>query len=170
MKKITLMLTIAAMVMVSSCGNGDKGKKGDKSPKKVEIKVQKESYKPGEKDALIVLKAYADKDLKTLKSYAGSAQTMAMTDDYFKTNSNVNNFRKKISGSTGSFQEIRYSEEKVNFEKYYYVTAVFYESPSGQLSAVKLKSADKEKWMLAGFGTAYLKKSEFGEMSLEIPK
>lgn len=167
MKKVALSLTVLITVFLWSCGGGDNGKK---SSKKVEITVQKDTYKTGEKDALIVLKAYADKDLETLKSYAGGMQKKVMDDEYFKTNNNVIGFRKKISESKGSFIEIRYSKDNINFEDFYYVTAVFYESTSGQLTAVKLKSTDKENWKLSGFGTAYLEKQEFNEMSLEIPK
>lgn len=166
MKKVTLVLMVIVMAVLWSCGDSENG---NESSSKVEITVKKDGYKPAEKDALIVLKAYADKDLETLKSYAGGAQKMVMDDEYFKTNSNVNSFRKKISNSKGSFQEIRYYEDEKNFQNYYYATAVFYESPSGQLTAVKLKSTDKKIWKLAGYGTAYLKKQEFSEMSLEIP-
>ena len=166
MKKVALLLTVLITVFLWSCGGGDNGKESSKT---AEIIVQKDTYKTGEKDALIVLKAYADKDLETLKSYAGGMQKMAMDDEYFKTNNNVIGFRKKISESKGSFKEIRYSKDNINFEDYYYVTAVFYESTSGQLTAVQLKSTDKENWKLSGFGTAYVKKQEFSEMSLEIP-
>ena len=167
MKKVTLLLTAIALVTLWSCGgDGSKSEKG--SSDKAEITIQKESYKSGEKDALIVLKAYADKDLETLKSYASGMQKNAMDDEYFKTNSNVNSFRKKISESNGSFKEIRYKKDNINFQDFYYVTAAFYESPSGQLTAVQLKSTDKENWKLSGFGTHYLKKPEFNEMSLEI--
>jgi len=97
-------------------------------------------------------------------------QKMAMDDEYFKTNTNVNGFRKKISHWDGSFKEIRYKKDNINFQDYFYVTATFFESSSGQLTAVQLKSTDKENWKLSGFGTAYIKKQEFGEMSLEIPE
>ena len=167
MKKVTFLLTAIALVTLWSCG-GEGSKSEKDSSEKTAITIQKESYKPGEKDALIVLKAYSDKDLETLKSYAGGMQKMAMDDEYFKTNNNVIGFRKKISESKGSFKEIRYSKDNINFEDYYYVTAVFFESTSGQLTAVQLKSTDKENWKLSGFGTAYVKKQEFSEMSLEI--
>lgn len=169
MKKATFLLTAMALVTLWSCGGGGSNSEKGGSDK-TEITIQKESYKPGEKDALIVLKSYADKDLETLKSYARGMQKSVMDDEYFKTNSNVNSFRKKISESNGSFKEIRYKKDNINFEDYYYVTAAFYESPSGQLTAVQLKSTDKENWKLSGFGTAYIKKQEFGEMSLEIPE
>ncbi|MCK5856025.1 MAG: hypothetical protein KAG64_00965 [Bacteroidales bacterium] len=170
MKKVTLVLAVVVLsVMVWSCGE-DSNKSEKDSSEKVEIIVQKQNYKPGEKDALIVFKAYADKDLETLKSYAGMSQVNVMDSEYFKTNNKVISFRKKINESDGTFKEIRYSKDKINFEDYYYLTAVFYESASGQLTAVKLKSKDKESWKLSGFGTAYLKKPEFNEMSLEIPE
>ena len=117
------------------------------------------------------MKAYADKDLKTLKSYAGGAQKMVMKDEYFESNSNVNDFRKKINKSNGSFLEIRYKKDRINFQDVYYLTAVFYkDTSSGQLVAVKLRSKDKKKWGLSGFGTSYLNKDEFNKLSLEIPK
>lgn len=166
MRKLILLLVILS-VLIWSCG-GDSSKSEKGSSENVAITIQKESYKPGEKDALIVLKAYSDKDLETLKSYAGGAQKMVMDDEYFKTNTNVNSFRKKISHWNGSFKEIRYNKDNINFQDYFYLTAIFYESPSGQLTAVKLKSTDKENWKLSGFGTAYIKKQEFSEMSLEI--
>lgn len=167
MKKAALLLTLIVSVFLWSCGGSENGKE---STKKVKIEVQKDNYKIGEKEALIVLKAYADKDLETLKSYAGGMQKMAMDDEYFKTNTNVNSFREKLSHWNGSFKEIRYNKDNINFQDYYYVTATFYESESGQLTAVQLKSTDKENWKLSGFGTAYLTKQEFSEMNIEIPE
>ena len=158
MKKVTLALALFGMIILWSCGGSEKGKE---SSKKVEIIVEKESYKPGEKDALIVLKAYADNDLETLKSYAGSAQRMVMKDDFFENNG----FIKGITHWNGSFKEIRYYKEETN----YYLNAIVYESSdSDQLTVLKLKSADKKVWKLSGFGTAYPKKDEFNQMSLEI--
>ncbi len=168
MKKVTLSVTVVVLSVLTWSCNGGENK--NESTNKVEVIVQKDNYKPGEKEALIVLKAYADKDIESLKSYAGGAQKMVMDDDYFKSNNNVKNFRKKIGESEGTFQEIKYSKDRINFEDYYYLTAVFYESPSGQLTAVQLKSTDKENWKLSGFGTAYINKQEFSEMSTEIPE
>lgn len=96
---------------------------------------------------------------------------MVMKDEYFESNSNVNDFRKKINKSNGSFLEIRYKKDRINFQDVYYLTAVFYkDTSSGQLVAVKLRSKDKKKWGLSGFGTSYLNKDEFNKLSLEIPK
>lgn len=165
MKQVTLLLTAVILsVFIWSCGGSEEGKE---SLKKVEIIVQKDSYKPGEKDALIVLKAYADNDLETLKSYAGSTQRMVMKDDFFENNS----FIKGITHWNGSFKEIRYYKEEINFQNNYYLNAIVYESPdSDQLTVLKLKSTDKKVWKLSGFGTAYPKKDEFNQMSLEIPE
>ncbi|MEA3496259.1 MAG: hypothetical protein U9R42_09515 [Bacteroidota bacterium] len=168
MQKVTLLVTVVVISVLTWSCNESKNK--NESSNKVEVIVQKDNYKHGEKDALIVLKAYSDKDIETLKSYAGSTQKMVMDDEYFKSNNNVKNFRKKIGESEGTFQEIKYSKDRINFEDYYYLTAVFYESPSGQYSAVQLKSTDKENWKLSGFGTAYISKQEFSEMSTEIPE
>jgi len=50
------------------------------------------------------------------------------------------------------------------------MVAVFYENPeTEQLTAVGLKSLDKEKWKLTGFGTTYLKKEKFADMSAKLP-
>jgi hypothetical protein len=171
MKKSVLSIVVIFSILFCSCGNNkSEQSKSNAKVKKIEISVEKDNYKPGEKDALIVLKAYADEDLETLKSYASGTQKMVMDDEYFKTNKNVISFREKLSYWNGSFKEVRYYEEEKNFQNYYYATAVFYESTSGQYTAVKLKSTDKENWKLAGFGTAYLKNQEFSEMSLEIPE
>ena len=164
MKKVTLALALFGVIILWSCGGSEEGKE---SSTKVEIIVQKDSYKPGEKDALIVLKAYADNDLETLKSYAGSTQRMVMKDDFFENNS----FIKGITHWNGSFKEIRYYKEEINFKNNYYLNAIVYESPdSDQLTVLKLKSADKKLWKLSGFGTAFPKKDEFNQMSLEIPE
>jgi len=64
MKKVTFLLTGIALVTLWSCG-GEGSKSEKDSSEKTAITIQKESYKPGEKDALIVLKAYSDKDLET---------------------------------------------------------------------------------------------------------
>jgi hypothetical protein len=165
MKIKIIFITVVALTIFSSCGNNK-----TQPAKKVEISIEKDSYKPGEKDALIVLKAYADEDLETLKSYAGWAQKNVMDEEYFKTNSNVNSFREKIASWNGSFDEIRYYKDEINFQEFYYLVAVFYENPeTEQLTAVGLKSLDKEKWKLTGFGTAYLKKDKFTDMSAVLP-
>ncbi len=165
MKQVTLLLTAVILsIFTWSCGGSEEGKE---SSKKVEIIVQKDSYKPGEKDALIVLKAYADNDFETLKSYAASTQRMVIKDDFFEDNS----FIKGITQWTGSFKEIRYYKEKSNSGNKYYLNAIVYESPdSDQLTVLKLKSADKKVWKLSGFGTAFSKKDEFNQMSLELPE
>jgi len=164
MKINIILLSALALLIICSCSNNKK------QPKKVEISIEKDTYKPGEKDALIVLKAYADEDLETLKSYAGFAQTNVMDEEYFKTNSNVSSFREKITAWNGSFDEIRYYKDEINFQVLYYMVAVFYENPeTEQLTAVGLKSLDKKKWKLSGFGTTYLKKEKFANMSTELP-
>ncbi|MFP4522889.1 MAG: hypothetical protein ACLFQK_12165 [Fibrobacterota bacterium] len=168
MKKTTIITIILTLLITASCGKKEEGAGGKSGMP--EIKVEKENYKPGEKDALIVLKAYAEKDLETLKSYAGMIQQNVMDEDYFKTNENVINFREKISKSSGEFTDLRYYEEEKNFQNHYYLTAVFFESPSGQLTGVKLKSKDKNEWKLAGFGTTYIKKDKYAELSSEIPE
>jgi len=169
--KNTLVLLIAiTTILLSSCGGNKQDGKTTKV-KNVEISVEKDSYKPGEKDALIILKAYADKDLETLKSYAGFAQTNVMDEDYFKTNSNVSSFREKIASWNGSFDEIRYYEDDINFQHVYFMVAVFHENPeTEQLTAVSLKSLDKEKWKMSGFATKYIKKEKLAEMSTELPE
>ena len=161
MKKVTLLVAVVVLsAMVWSCGGDGEGKE---SSKKVEIIVQKDSYKPGEKDALIVLKAYADNDFEMLKSYAGGFQKMVIKGDFFEDNS----FIKGIANWNGSFKEIRYNKE----DNKYYLNAIVYENPdSDQLTVLELKSADKEVWKLSGFGSAFPKKDEFNQMSLEIPK
>ena len=164
--KINIISILAiALLIICSCGNNN-----TQQAKKVEISIEKDKYKPGEKDALIVLKAYADEDLETLKSYAGFAQTNVMDEEYFKTNSNVSSFREKITAWNGSFNEIRYYKDEINFQVLYYMVAVFYENPETEkLTAVGLKSLDKKKWKLTGFGTTYLTKEKFADMSTELP-
>lgn len=174
MKKSVLSIVVIFSILFCSCGNNksEQSKSDAKSTKvkKIEIKVEKDSYKSGEKDALIVLKAYADKDLETLKSYAGSTQKMVMDEEYFKTNDNVLKFREKIDNWEGSFKEIRYYKDEINFQEYYYINAIVYENPeSDQLTAIALKSTDKTEWKLSGFGIAYPKKQEFAEMYVELP-
>jgi len=168
MKKLTILAVLIISVFVASCGNNK-----TKQAKKVEISIAKENYQPGEKDALIVLKAYADEDLETLKSYAGYAQRLQMNsqgEEYFKTFRDVSEFREKISAWSGSFDKIRYYKDEINFQEFYYLVAVFYEDPeTGRLTAVSLKSLDKEKWGLTGFGTTNLKKETFADMSTELP-
>jgi uncharacterized membrane protein len=166
--KINIISILAiALLIICSCDNN---KTKTQQARNVEISIEKDTYKPGEKDALIVLKAYADKDLETLKSYAGFAQTNVMDEEYFKTNSNVSSFREKIAGWNGSFDEIRYYKDEINFQVFYYMVAVFYENPETEkLTAVGLKSLDKKKWKLSGFGTTYLKKEKFANMSTELP-
>ena len=160
-----LSAVIIALIFFYSCGDNK-----NQQTEKVDVSIEKDTYQPGEKDALIVLKAYADKDLETLKSYAGFAQTNVMDEEYFKTNSNVNSFREKITAWNGSFDEIRYYKDEINFQILYYMVAVFYENPETEkLTAVGLKSLDKEKWKLTGFGTTYLKKEKFADMSIELP-
>jgi len=157
-------LTLILSAFLWSCGGSEKG---NESSKKAEIIVEKDSYKPGEKDALIVLKAYADNDFETLKPYAGGFQRMVMKDDFFENN----NFIEGIAHWNGSFKEIRYYTEEVNFKNNYYLNAIVYESPdSDQLTVLALKSADKKVWKLSGFGSAYPTKDEFKQMSLEIPE
>ena len=160
MKIVTLTMSVLVLIAFGSCTGSET------NSVKVDIVVKKDSYKTGEKDALIVLKAYADKDLETLKSYAGGAQKMVMDETYFD---GQESFMEGIENWTGSFNQIRYDAEEINFQHFYYITAVFYESPTGQLTAIKLKSLDKEKWKLSGFGKAFIKKEEFNKMSKEIP-
>ena len=169
MKNIFLWTIAIVTLLFSSCGGNKQNNESAKN-EKVNISVEKESYKPGEKEALIVLKAYADKDLETLKTYAGGAQKMVLDETDFKDNSNVIGFREKISNWDGAFKEIRYYEDEINFQEFVYAVAAFYESPSGQITAVELRSTDKNEWKMAGFGTKYIKKAEFEELSTELPE
>jgi hypothetical protein len=168
--KQTFLLAIAiASLSLSSCGGNKETK--ETTSKKVEITVEKDSYKPAEKAALIVLKAYADEDLETLKSYASGSTKMALDKSYFSENGNVASFKEKIDANwKGSFTDIRYYEDEVNFQHYYYAIATFYESPSGQITGVALKSEDKENWKMSGFGTKHIKKEEFEALSTEMPE
>ncbi|MDZ7821583.1 MAG: hypothetical protein U5N26_07085 [Candidatus Marinimicrobia bacterium] len=101
-----------------------------------------------EKDALIVLKAYADEDLETLKSYAGFAQTNVMDEDYFKTNSIVSSLRKKIPAWKGSFDEIRYYKNEINFQVLYYMVAVLVEKNDVWMTGRKYMNLETESEML----------------------
>ncbi|MFO7889942.1 MAG: hypothetical protein R6V04_06345, partial [bacterium] len=102
--------------------------------------------------------------------YAQRLQMNSQGEEYFKTFRDVSEFREKISAWSGSFDEIRYYKDEINFQEFYYLVAVFYEDPeTGRLTAVSLKSLDKEKWGLTGFGTTYLKKETFADMSTELP-
>ena len=172
MKKLKLStLAITVALLLSSCGGGGQ-KEEDKTAevKKSEISIEKESYYPSEKEALTILKAYADKDIETLKLYAGSAQKMVLDDTYFTENSNALGFVEKTANWKGEFTDIRYYEDEVNFQKYYYAIAAFYESPSGQITGVGLKSTDRESWLMSGFGTEYIKKDDFEALSTELPE
>jgi len=169
MKQTSLLTIVAACFLVSSCGGGQQA--NENSSKRVEITVARESYKPAEKEALIVLKAYVDEDLETLKTFASGASKMVLDDKYFAENDNVASFREKIMNNwQGSFTDIRYYEDEVNFQKYYYAIAAFYESPTGQITGVGLKSEDGENWKMAAFGTKYIKKDEFEAYSTEMPE
>ncbi|HKK61610.1 MAG TPA: hypothetical protein VJ951_03565 [Bacteroidales bacterium] len=138
MKISIISISAIAMLMMYSCGNNK-----TQQLEKVEISIEKDTYKPGEKDALIVLKAYADKDLETLKSYAGFAHSNALDEDYFTTNSGVSSFREKIATWNGSFDKIRYKKEEINFQVVYNMVAVFYENPENeQLAAIGLRTLD----------------------------
>lgn len=172
MKTIKLLsFAIAGAILLSSCGGSEKKEENKAAEvKKAEISIEKESYKPAEKEALIILKAYADKDIETLKLYASGAQKMVLDDTYFTENSNALGFVEKIANWEGAFTDIRYYEDEVNFQKYYYAIAAFYESPSGQISGVGLKSTDKESWIMSGFGTEYIKKDDFEALSTELPE
>lgn len=169
MKQILVLAIFIASILFSSCGGGNKQSK-ESTSKSVEIKIEKESYKPAEKEALTILKAYADKDLETLKSYASGSTKMGLDEAYF-SEGNGADFKEKINEHwTGAFNDIRYYNDEVNFQKYYYAIAVFYESPSGQLTGVSLKSTDKENWKMAGFGTKHIKKEEFEQYSQSLPE
>ncbi len=170
MKKNFVLAISIASILFSSCGGGNQQSKGD-IPEKVEITVEKDSYKPAEKDALTVLKAYLEEDIETLKSYASGATKMGLDETYFAEGKNGADFKAKITDHwKGSFSDIRYYEDEVNFQNYYYAVAVFYESPSGQLTGVGLKSNDKENWMMSGFGTKNIKKEEFEGLSQSLPE
>lgn len=169
MKNTFVSLITVIAVLFFSCGGNKQGEESKKA-KKVEISIEKESYKPAEKEALTILKAYADQDLETLKSFASGTQKMVLDEKYFTENSNATGFIEKISNWEGAFKEIRYYDDEINFQHVYYAIAAFYESPSGQITGVALKSTDKENWMMSGFGTKYIKKDEFTALSTELPE
>jgi len=169
MKQTSLLAITIALLLFGSCG-GNK-QTNEKTSKKIEITVEKDSYKPAEKTALMVLKAYADEDLETLKSYASGSTKMGLDESYFAEGKNGADFKATIASHwKGSFSDMRYYEEEVNFQQNYYAIAVFYESASGQLTGVALKSTDKNDWKMSGFGTKHIKKEEFEALSTEIPE
>lgn len=162
MKKAIIVL--AGIFMVAgfwSCGGGQS----------VKIEIQKDTYQPGEKEALTILKAHVEKDVNTLKSYASGLQGLVLNDEFFSDEKNNKRLEEKLKEWDGSFKEIRYSKEEINFKTNYYINAVICDNPNGnQYTVVALKSADKKEWKLSGFGISYPEKAEFNEMSLEIPE
>lgn len=169
MKNTTLSFMALSLIFLISCGGNSQEQENSKASK-VTISIDKDTYRPAEKEALIILKAYADQDLETLKSYAGGAQKMALDETYFTENGNVKGFMEKIENWPGDFTDIRYYDDEINFQHVYYAVAAFYKSPSGQITGVGLRSTDKENWQMSGFGTKYMKSDEFNALSSTLPE
>ncbi len=116
-----------------------------------------------------ILTAYKNKDAELLKKNASGMLLMAISPAYF-TDPSLKEDIQSVENWNGEIKEIRYQVNDMMGKKIYMATAHYADIPGkADIYAVLLSSTDGKKWIMFASGLGKLSKTEFDEMSKEIP-
>jgi hypothetical protein len=116
-----------------------------------------------------ILTAYKNKDAELLKKNASGMLIMTISPAYFSDPSLKEDII-SVENWNGEIKEIRYQVSDMMGKKIFMATAHYADIPGKtDIYAVLLSSTDGKKWIMFASGLGKLSKTEFDELSKEIP-
>ena len=119
------------------------------------------------KTAKNIIKAYKNKDVTLLKSYASGALVSAISENYFESK-DAKPLVKIAQEWDGEIRTIRYDKNMIMGNTVVLGYVHIGENISGKLNIVSLTSLNKSDWKAFGLGISEMAEKEFLDASLEI--